>query len=101
MLLDGLFSDLFVLLKAKRYELELKQFEKQQERIAELEDFVQRNIARASTTKRAQSRRKQLERMDRLERPSGSEKSANFSFTIDKQTGNDVMQTHPTSPSLV
>ncbi|KMK74370.1 ATP-binding cassette domain-containing protein [Alkalihalobacillus pseudalcaliphilus] len=77
--------------KAKRYELELKQFEKQQERIAELEDFVQRNIARASTTKRAQSRRKQLERMDRLERPSGSEKSANFSFTIDKQTGNDVL----------
>ncbi len=48
--------------KAKRYQLELKQFEKQQEQVKKLEDFVQRNIARASTTKRAQSRRKQLEK---------------------------------------
>ncbi|KGA97780.1 multidrug ABC transporter ATP-binding protein [Alkalihalobacillus alcalophilus ATCC 27647 = CGMCC 1.3604] len=78
--------------KAKRYELELKQFEKQQEQIAKLEDFVQRNIARASTTKRAQSRRKQLERIDKLDRPSGSEKSANFIFDIDKQTGNEVLR---------
>ncbi|ARK28636.1 ABC-F family ATP-binding cassette domain-containing protein [Halalkalibacter krulwichiae] len=78
--------------KAKRYEQELKQFEKQQGEIAKLEDFIQRNIARASTTKRAQSRRKQLEKMTLLDRPSGSEKSASFSFDIKRQSGNEVIR---------
>ncbi|WP_216831751.1 ribosomal protection-like ABC-F family protein [Alkalihalobacterium elongatum] len=78
--------------KALRFEQELRQFEKQQEEIAKLEDFVRRNIARASTTKRAQSRRKSLEKMERLDRPQGSEKSANFSFDIEKQTGNEVLK---------
>ncbi|MEB1808941.1 MAG: ABC-F family ATP-binding cassette domain-containing protein [Bacillaceae bacterium] len=77
---------------ALRYDQELKQFEKQQEEIAKLEDFVRRNIARASTTKRAQSRRRTLERMERLDRPQGSEKSANFTFDIEKQTGNEVLK---------
>ncbi len=78
--------------KAKQYELDLKQFERQQSEIAKLEDFVQRNLARASTTKRAQSRRKQLERMDKLDRPTGSEKSASFSFEIERQSGNEVLR---------
>jgi ATP-binding cassette subfamily F protein 3 len=78
--------------KAKRYELELKQYEKQQDEVAKLEDFIQRNIARASTTKRAQSRRKQLERMTLLDRPAGSEKSASFSFTIERQSGKEVIR---------
>ncbi|GAE37263.1 ABC transporter ATP-binding protein [Halalkalibacter akibai] len=78
--------------KAKRYELELKQYEKQRDEIAKLEDFIQRNIARASTTKRAQSRRKQLDRMTLLDRPAGSEKSASFSFDIKKQSGNEVLR---------
>ena len=73
------------------YEQELKQFEKQQEEIAKLKDFVQKNIARASTTKRAQSRRKQLERMEVMDRPLGDEKSASFSFEIERQSGNDVL----------
>lgn len=78
--------------KAKRYEIELKQYEKQQDEIEKLRTFVEKNIARASTTKRAQSRRKQLERMDVLDRPQGDEKSARFSFEIMKQTGNDVLR---------
>lgn len=78
--------------KAENYERDLKQYEKQQDEIAKLEDFVQRNLARASTTKRAQSRRKQLQRMDRLDRPSGDEKSATFSFDIERQSGNDVLK---------
>lgn len=78
--------------KAKRYELELKQYEKQQDQIAKLEDFIQKNIVRASTTKRAQSRRKQLEKMERLDRPPGSEKSASFSFDINRQSGNEVLR---------
>ncbi|MBP3952995.1 ATP-binding cassette domain-containing protein [Bacillus suaedae] len=78
--------------KAKRYEIELKQFEKQQDEVAKLEDFIQKNIARASTTKRAQSRRKQLDRMTKLDRPAGSEKSASFSFDISRQSGNEVLR---------
>lgn len=77
--------------KAKNYERELKLYEKQQEQIAKLEDFIQRNLARASTTKRAQSRRKQLQRMDRMDRPQGDEKSASFGFQIERQSGNDVL----------
>src|SRR5699024_961503 len=52
----------------------------------------QRNIARASTTKRAQSRRKQLEKMTKLDRPPGDEASANFSFHVRKTSGNDVLK---------
>ncbi|AOH53024.1 multidrug ABC transporter ATP-binding protein [Peribacillus muralis] len=77
--------------KAEDYERDMKLFEKQQGEIEKLRDFVQRNITRASTTKRAQSRRKQLEKMDVLDKPQGDEKSANFSFQIEKQSGNEVL----------
>ncbi|MBS4224792.1 ABC-F family ATP-binding cassette domain-containing protein [Lederbergia citrea] len=78
--------------KAEIYERELKQFEKQQDEVAKLQDFIQKNLARASTTKRAQSRRKQLEKMEMLDRPMGGEKSASFAFGIEKQSGNDVLK---------
>jgi ATP-binding cassette, subfamily F, member 3 len=78
--------------KAANYEREMKLYEKQQQEISDLQDFIQRNLARASTTKRAQSRRKQLEKIDRMDRPLGDEKSASFSFEIEKQSGNDVLK---------
>lgn len=78
--------------KAEIYERDLKQFEKQQDEIAKMQDFIQRNLARASTTKRAQSRRKQLEKMQVLDRPSGGEQSANFHFDIERPSGNDVIK---------
>ncbi|MCP2035311.1 ATP-binding cassette subfamily F protein 3 [Planomicrobium sp. HSC-17F08] len=77
--------------KAKQYELDLKQFEKQQSEKAKLEDYVQRNLVRASTTKMAQSRRRVLEKTDWMDAPDGDEKSARFGFTIAKQSGNDVL----------
>jgi ATP-binding cassette, subfamily F, member 3 len=77
--------------KAEQYEREMKLFEKQQDEIAKLEDFIQKNLARASTTKRAQSRRKKLEKIDRLDRPQGDEKSASFHFEIERQSGNEVL----------
>ncbi|PAB01414.1 ABC-F family ATP-binding cassette domain-containing protein [Enterococcus canintestini] len=79
-------------LKAAQLASEWKAYEKQQQEINKLEDFVARNLVRASTTKRAQSRRKQLEKMDRLDRPQGAEKSAHFLFHIDKVSGNVVLQ---------
>ena len=78
--------------KAEQYEREMKMFEKQQGEIAKLQDFVQRNLARASTTKRAQSRRKQLDKMQVMDRPQGDEKSASIMFDIDRQSGNDVLK---------
>lgn len=77
--------------KAANYERDMKLYEKQQQEIANLQDFIQRNLARASTTKRAQSRRKKLEKMEIMDRPLGDEKSASFSFEIEKQSGNDVL----------
>ncbi|QHA34662.1 ATP-binding cassette domain-containing protein [Rossellomorea marisflavi] len=77
--------------KALDYEKDLKLYERQQQEVAKLEDFIQRNIARASTTKMAQSRRKKLERMDLMDRPQGDEKSASFAFQIDRPSGNDVL----------
>ncbi|AVK61933.1 multidrug ABC transporter ATP-binding protein [Lactobacillus sp. CBA3605] len=83
--------DQYVQQKAARIQAEWKHYEKQQTEINKLEDFVNRNIVRASTTKRAQSRRKQLERMTRLDRPEGDEKTAHFGFHAAKQSGNIVL----------
>ncbi|MBL1228091.1 ABC-F family ATP-binding cassette domain-containing protein [Enterococcus sp. BWB1-3] len=82
----------YLKLKAEKLASEWKAFEKQQTEINKLEDFVARNLVRASTTKRAQSRRKVLEKMDRLDRPQGDEKSAHFLFDIEKTSGNVVLQ---------
>ncbi|EHF6343575.1 ABC-F family ATP-binding cassette domain-containing protein [Listeria monocytogenes] len=81
----------FVNQKQAKLEQMWKEFDKQQKQIAKLEDFVARNIVRASTTKRAQGRRKQLEKMDVLGRPQGDEKAAHFGFQFEKQTGKDVL----------
>lgn len=80
--------------KAENYERDLKQYEKQQDEIAKLQDFIQKNLARASTTKRAQSRRKKLDRMQVMDKPLGDEKSASFGFDIEKQSGNEVLNVH-------
>lgn len=81
----------FMDLKAEKLATEEKNFEKQQKEIAKLEDFVQRNIVRASTTKRAQARRKQLEKIQRLDKPTAQLKSANMTFHADKVSGNVVL----------
>ncbi|MDR0270359.1 ABC-F family ATP-binding cassette domain-containing protein [Paenibacillus sp.] len=82
----------YIDLKAAEYESTMKQYEKQQDEIARMEDFIQKNIVRASTTKRAQSRRKALEKMDRLDKPMGDLKKANFSFDVEYMSGKDVLQ---------
>ena len=81
----------FVEQKEQKLLTEAKNYEKQQKEIAALEDFVNRNLVRASTTKRAQSRRKQLEKMERLDKPEAGTKSANMTFHSDKTSGNIVL----------
>ena len=81
----------FVEFKEQKLATEAKNYEKQQKEIAALEDFVNRNLVRASTTKRAQSRRKQLEKMERLDKPEAGKKSANMTFQSEKTSGNVVL----------
>ena len=81
----------FVEQKEQKLLTEAKNYEKQQKEIATLEDFVNRNLVRASTTKRAQSRRKQLEKMERLDKPEAGTKSAHMTFHSDKTSGNVVL----------
>lgn len=82
----------YVETRAAEYEVQLKHYEKQQEEISRMEDFVRRNIVRASTTKRAQGRRKALEKMERLDKPMGDLKRASFSFEVERLTGKDVLE---------
>lgn len=88
----GTYSD-FLIQRKERVEREWKQFEKHQEEIRRAEQFIERNIARASTSKRAQSRRKQLEKMDAVERPLNDVKKADFSFDVAITSGRDVLAT--------
>lgn len=77
--------------KALRLEQEWKMYQQQQNKIQQLEDFVQRNIARASTTKRAQSRRKQLEKMTRIAKPKQDQQSPRIQFSIARESGERVI----------
>ena len=81
----------FVEQKEQKLLTEAKNYEKQQKEIAALEDFVNRNLVRASTTKRAQSRCKQLEKMERLDKPEAGTRSAHMTFHSDKTSGNVVL----------
>ena len=87
---DGNYSR-YLALRAAAYESAMKSYSKQQKEIARMTDFIKRNIVRASTTKRAQSRRKQLAKMHMMEKPRIDEKSAAFSFRIEKESGRDVL----------
>ncbi|RED52737.1 ABC-F family ATP-binding cassette domain-containing protein [Cohnella lupini] len=81
----------FMDLKAAAFAQQLKLYEQQRKEISRMEDFVQRNIVRASTTRRAQSRRNALERIERLEKP-GSLRQASFSFSTERRSGKEVLR---------
>ncbi len=65
--------------KAKRLEKAQKEYEAQREHILRTEDFIRRNIA-GQKTKQAQSRRKALEKLERLEKPRSKAKKMKLSF---------------------
>lgn len=93
-------------LKAEQIQRQWKEYEKQQKKISEMEDFIQKNLVRASTTKRAQSRRKKLQKMDKIEKPEEDNQSASFSFQTERSSGDIVLQTdnlaigYPATPPL-
>ena len=66
--------------KAQYIARRLKEYEEQQKEIAKLEDYIARNLVRASTTKMVQSRRTALEKIERIEKPRVSEKQLKLRF---------------------
>lgn len=80
----------YVVQKKERVERQLKEYEMQQEQIKSMEEYVAKNIARASTSKSAKSRLAALERMDRIEKPVIWEKRAAFRFEYDEPPVKDV-----------
>jgi len=90
----------YVVLKKERQERQMKEYKQQQEEIAAMEDFIARNLVRASTTKRAQSRIAALERMERIEKPQGDVKPAKLSFQYDREPVKDVLLVENVSLSV-
>ncbi len=78
--------------KEKTHRLRMKQYEREQSEVKRLETFIEKNITRASTSGMAKDRRKKLEMMDRMDRPFIDRSSADFHFTIKRESGNDVLR---------
>lgn len=78
-------------LKADYISFQMKEYEKQSRQIAHMEDYVARNLTRASTAKSAQSRVKKLSSMERIRKPKTSVKAPSFSFTFTQRPVNDIL----------
>lgn len=81
----------YLTLKAEELERQAARYYRQQEEIARMRDFVQRNIARASTTNRAKSRQKALEKIKPLEKPAGTEKKIAMTLDAGRTSGSEVL----------
>lgn len=75
----------YKILKAEHLTRQEKEYEKQQEEIARLKEYVDKNIVRATTAKSAQSRVKQLDRMELIEKPIPPPARPVFSFSYDER----------------
>ena len=73
--------------------LQQKQHDADVAKAAKLEDYIARNLVRASTTKMAQSRRKQLEKLEIIEAPKTGHTEMNFRFEFDVAPYNEVLIT--------
>ena len=82
----------YTVLKAQAVERQQKEYAMQQKEIAKLENYVARNMARASTSKSAKSRQKQLERMERIEKPVTQQKRAGLQFSYEVEPPLDVLE---------
>ncbi|MFP4287194.1 MAG: ABC-F family ATP-binding cassette domain-containing protein [Candidatus Izemoplasmataceae bacterium] len=79
--------------KALRMIQQEKSFVSQQKFIQKTESFIQKNITRAKTSKRAKSRRKMLEKLPRIKAPV-KDKTYQFYFPLGKSTGKEVLKVH-------
>ncbi len=81
----------YIDLKAARLARMQKEYDAQMREIAELEDFIARNKVRASTTKRAQAREKEIEHMEMKEKPTPPQKPPKFKFGYEREPVKDVL----------
>ncbi len=82
----------YVSLKAEEKELHIKNYERQQEEIKRLQTFVDKNIVRATSAKAAKSKRKAIERMEKIDVPLGDLKKVNMNFEIKSKSYKEVLQ---------
>jgi len=80
-----------VMEREKRLLMQQKSYEQQQELIEKTEDFIRRNIA-GQKTKQAQSRRKMLEKLERIEAAPQEKSSAKFGFEMTHASGSLVLK---------
>ena len=82
-------------------EIMLRQYENQQREIKKQEESIERLKAygREKHLKRARSKEKMLDRVDRLEKPQKLRKRARFNFQLRQQSGNDVLEVKGLSKS--
>ncbi len=81
----------YLVLKRESYERRLKEYEEQQREIAKMQEYIDKNIVRASTTKMAQSRRTALEKMELLEKPYVYNKLPQIRFTYSREPVKDIL----------
>lgn len=78
--------------KEKNREILAKKYSMQQEQIAKMEDYIQRNITMATSSKSAKNKRKQLERIELIDTPQKDLKRAQMSFPIEKTSHKEVLK---------
>jgi ATP-binding cassette subfamily F protein 3 len=83
--------DSYVEQKAAREEQQLAAYKNQQREIASLQEFADRFRAKASKASQAQSKLKQIERMEKIEAPAGQEKTVSFRFPQPARAGQRVI----------
>ncbi|MBP1552219.1 MAG: ABC-F family ATP-binding cassette domain-containing protein, partial [Oscillospiraceae bacterium] len=81
----------FSVLKEEKLKLQQKQYEADMEKVAKLEDYVAKNLVRASTSNMAKSRRKQLEKMEISEKPKAVRVPLKFKFEFDVKPYDEVL----------
>ncbi len=83
----------FEIQKEEKLKLQQKQYEQDLEKAMKLQEYVDKNIVRASTSNMAKSRRKTLEKMEITEKPRNPRVPLKFKFTLDSQPYEEVLQT--------
>lgn len=89
----------FVEQKAERLAVQQAQYKNQQQKIKELERFIERFKAKATKASQAQSKLKMLQKMEKIEKVEEENASIDFKFVIDTPSGKDVLRLENISKS--
>lgn len=86
--------------KEKTRHLLEKKYILQQQKISKMEDYIQRNITMATSSKSAKNKRKQLERIARIEKPLKDLKHTQMGFLLEKNSHKEVLKVRDLSVSF-